>query len=301
MTLPAPLPDSKGWPWIGAPSHAAGDEPDRRLWPRISVVMPSFNQGPYIEAAIRSVLLQGYPDLELIVIDGGSTDATVAAIEKYRRHLTYSASAPDRGPADALNRGFARATGEILAFLNADDLLLPDALTTVAREWSAGPATDVLYGHGHLIDAAGARGVPIFSDRWNPEWFTLGYCTIVQPAAFFRRTTFERTPGFDTTLRTAWDLSLWADLLLAGGTYRMVDRFLAAVRLHPESITGGARFRGQRPTEVRGILDRVRGRPETRVDRARTAALRVRRFLAHPARTIRQRRYIHSTLQRWSL
>ena len=100
-------------------------------YPRISIVTPSYNQGQFIEQTIRSVLLQNYPNLEYIIIDGGSTDNTVETIEKYEQYITYWVSEPDRGQSHAINKGFARCTGEIMAWLNSDDLYLPSALKSL--------------------------------------------------------------------------------------------------------------------------------------------------------------------------
>jgi hypothetical protein len=111
--------------------------PDGSPWPRISIVTPSFNQGQFIEETLRSVLLQGYPNLEYIVMDGGSTDESVAIIEKYSPWLAYWTSKKDRGQADAINKGFARATGQLMAFLNSDDVYAPSILADVAAGFVA--------------------------------------------------------------------------------------------------------------------------------------------------------------------
>ncbi len=131
-TLPQPLgaPAPDGWPWSGPVASTA---PQSANWPTISVVTPSFNQGQFLEAAMRSVLLQGYPNLEYIVLDGGSTDQSVPVIEHYASHLAHWHSAPDDGQSDAIARGFERASGDVLCWLNSDDLLLPGALWHVAE------------------------------------------------------------------------------------------------------------------------------------------------------------------------
>src|SRR5258707_6129118 len=122
-----------------------------RLFPRISVVTPSFNQGAYLERTICSVLDQKYPNLEYLVIDGGSTDESVEIIKRYERHLTYWVSEPDTGQSNAINKGFARTTGTILAWLNSDDRYLPETLGAVAAAAAAHPDADVFVGTGELV------------------------------------------------------------------------------------------------------------------------------------------------------
>src|SRR5258706_6083465 len=124
-------------------------------FPRISIVTPSFNQAAYVDATIRSVLDQRYPNLEYIVVDGGSTDGSVDIIRRYEDRLTYWVSEPDRGQADAINKGLARATGEIRAYLNSDDLYLPGALLRVAAEYRAHPDADIICGVCRVIDEHG--------------------------------------------------------------------------------------------------------------------------------------------------
>src|SRR5262245_17442073 len=119
--------------------------------PRISIVTPSYNQASYLEETIRSVILQDYPDLEYIIVDGGSTDGSVDVIRQYERHLAYWISEKDEGASDAIAKGFRRTTGTVLAYLNSDDLYLPGALHTIA-EAMADPSVDVAYGNLYWID-----------------------------------------------------------------------------------------------------------------------------------------------------
>src|SRR5262245_42362169 len=126
--LPAPPPGRTGWPWDVEPAPVAETAPDGGEWPRIAIVTPSFNQGQFIEETLRSVLLQGYPNLEYRVLDGGSTDQTIEILKRYEPWLTSWTSGRDAGQSDAINRGFAQSRFRIGTWLNSDDLLQPGAL-----------------------------------------------------------------------------------------------------------------------------------------------------------------------------
>lgn len=269
--------------------------------PRFSIVIPSLNQAAYLERALRSVLEQQYPDLELIVMDGGSTDGSVALIRKYETQLAHWTSAKDDGPADALNRGFARATGELLGFLNADDFYLPGALEQVSEAFAASPSADVVSGHGYFATPAGELGAPAYSDAWDLRRFQYGACVLLQPATFFRRTAFERTGGFRRTGRVCWDMELWADLASTGSSFQTLDRFIAAFRLHPNSVTGNAQHHYRRRRDARQVMAEMRGRPEDFRDRLAHAFFRGLKFGRHPIRSLTSRKFCYSTLRRWSL
>ena len=139
--LPAPPSGRTGWPWTEQSSRLPSRTPANRPWTRISVVTPSFNQGKFIEETIRSVLLQGYPNLEYVIFDGGSTDNSVEVIEKYSPWLTYWVSEPDGGQSDAINRGLKRASGDFATWINSDDMLCKDALNEQASRIGFEPNT----------------------------------------------------------------------------------------------------------------------------------------------------------------
>jgi glycosyltransferase involved in cell wall biosynthesis len=201
--------DRARWPSAtedaAAPSTSTGGA---LSFPRVTIVMPSLNHGAFVEEAIRSVLLQDYPNVELIVVDGGSTDGSVETIARYGDRLAHYISERDRGPAAALNKGFKLATGDIFGFLNADDFLLPGSVTKVVREFRMHPDADVVSGHGYLADASGQVGAPFISDRWNLTKFAYDACVLVQPATFFTRLRFQQLRGFNEGNRTAWDMEL---------------------------------------------------------------------------------------------
>jgi glycosyltransferase involved in cell wall biosynthesis len=302
VELPLGPSNKTGWPWTEGTGAfpGAGTLPSGRPWPRITIVTPSLNHGAFIEEAIRSVLLQAYPNLELIVVDGGSTDDSIKALGKYGAWLSHWICESDRGPASALNRGFQLGTGELLGFLNADDFLLPGCLATIAREFLSHPGADVVSGHGFFAKLSGEMGTPIFSDRWNLARFANDAGVLVQPATFFRRRAFEQVGGFKERTKASWDIELWADMALAGAVFHTVDEFLAAFRLHAASITG-RHFRKHRFRDARAVREKMRGRCETPRDRLWSLVYRARKFSGHPLRTVNQRWFVYSALSRWSL
>ncbi len=179
-------------------------------WPRITVVTPSFNQGQYIEATIRSVLDQEYPNLEYIIIDGGSTDATVAVIEKYSEHLSYWVSEPDEGQTDALIKGFDRSTGEIMCWLCSDDLFELKTLQEVAELFLEHPDWQVVYGDSFWIDAD-SRPIRFKKEiGFNRFIWMYDHNYLPQPSTFWRREIYDRVGGLDPRMKLAMDGDLWA-------------------------------------------------------------------------------------------
>jgi glycosyltransferase involved in cell wall biosynthesis len=212
----APKAAEPGWPWqAGAPL------PGGASWPRLSIVTPSYNQGRFLEQTIRSVLDQGYPNLEYFVLDGGSTDGSAEIVRRYADRLAGWTSEPDGGQFDAINKGFARATGEIMAWLNADDLYCPWTFETVARIFTDAPEVQWLTSQTLLhYDEQGALLRNIRGARHARTWFYRGWTLenrrgfkgwIPQEATFWRRTLWEQAGGrVDPVLRYAGDFELWA-------------------------------------------------------------------------------------------
>ena len=201
--------------------------------PLVSIVTPSLNQGAYIEETIRSVLEQDYPDLEHIIVDGGSTDATLDVLRRYP-HLMW-VSEPDRGQADAVNKGFAMARGAIFGWLNADDLYLPGAVSAAVEALQESGCA-LVHGGWRQIDEHGrtirdVEPVPFDYRRQLEE-----ANRVAQPSGFFTREAFEAVGGLDVRYRYAMDYELW---LKIGARFDVchVDRVLGAYRYHPESKT----------------------------------------------------------------
>lgn len=205
--------------------------------PKISIVTPSFNQGQFIEANIRSVLDQGYPDVEHLVIDGGSTDDTLEVLKRFP-HLKWI-SEPDRGQTHALNKGFRMATGEIIGWLNSDDTYCPNIFHLVAEQF-ARPDVAVVCGDGFEIDAQGVRTKPWTSRSASPEilirYWKWKY-EFLQPSFFFRRTVFEHVGYLDEDLYYVMDYEFFIRLGLRH-TFQYVPVPLANLRFYPETKSG---------------------------------------------------------------
>jgi glycosyltransferase involved in cell wall biosynthesis len=206
---------------------------ERRGLPMVSIVTPSFNHVQFIEATMRSVLEQEYPRLEYIVMDGGSTDGTADVIASFRDRLTYIASEPDRGQAHAINKGLARSTGEIMAWLNSDDLLLPGAVDYVVDWFNAHPKVDVVYGNRIVIDDRGdevGRWIlprhAAAALRWRDY--------VPQETLFWRRSLWERCGGrINEDFQFAMDWELLLRFHRAGAKFARLPRFIGAFRTHP--------------------------------------------------------------------
>ena len=208
-------------------------------WPRITVVTPSFNQAAYLEQTMRSVLEQNYPNLEYIVVDGGSTDGSVDIIRKYEHRLSYWVSERDRGQTHALNKGFGRATGEILAYLNSDDYYLPGALEGVANYMRVHPDVALVHGRCRVVDTAGVKIGERFAtitrydemlDLWDVWWKGRNF---VQPEVFWTKWIADRVGTFREELSWVMDYEYWARILRAGGKVGSVDSELACFRMQP--------------------------------------------------------------------
>lgn len=203
--------------------------------PKISIVTPSYNQGQYIEWTIRSVVLQRYPNLEYVVMDGGSSDGTLPILKWYQRHLSYWVSEKDGGQSDAVRRGFERSSGDIMAYLNSDDVLAPGALNFVADFFERNPKIDAVYSHRCIIDeqnnVLGYWILPPHSNLLMERWDL-----IPQETCFWRRRLFERAGNLDSSFRFALDYDLFVRYMRAG-KFRRVPRFLSAFRMHKESKT----------------------------------------------------------------
>jgi len=211
---------------------------------KISVVTISFNQAKFLRQCMESVLNQDYPDIEYIVVDPGSTDGSREMIESYGDRV-IKVFEKDKGPADGLNAGFARATGDIFYFINSDDYILPSAFSSAASLFAGDPDLDVLLGAGIEVNAEGQQMKIHYPSRVSPEAYVNGGVTLFQQGMFFRSRAFKRVTGFNPLNKTSWDGELLLDFMLQKLCLKRSMKCYGAFRIYPESITGSQRFESQ--------------------------------------------------------
>lgn len=207
--------------------------------PLVSIVTPSYNQGRFIRQTIDSVLGQSYRNIEYVVVDGNSTDETVSVLSSYGPRLRWISEA-DKGQADAINKGFARSKGEVCAYLNSDDVLLPGAVEKVVEHFQRHTSSDMVYGEGLLIDEGG-REIGRYPSADYSFARLMVDCCVCQPAAFWRSRIAEQVGPFDARLNYAMDYDYWLRIDRAGGRIEHVHETLAAARHYPQTKTSSAR------------------------------------------------------------
>jgi glycosyltransferase involved in cell wall biosynthesis len=201
--------------------------------PKVSIITPSFNQGRFIEATIQSVLAQDYANIEYIIVDGGSKDDSVDIIKKYERHLTWWVSEKDKGHADALNKGFSRATGDILAWLNSDDLYYPYTVSEATAILRERPEVGMVYGDANLIDSSGEFAGKFAARQTDYRRLLRGSVHIPQATTFYRASTWRSAGLFDLSLFFAFDYEMWVRFSKMSQLL-YVPRLWADFRMHDE-------------------------------------------------------------------
>ena len=227
------VPDQSRWPWL-VDNVASSDSDLNIVWPKISVITPSYNQADFLEATLRSVICQGYPNLEYIVLDGGSTDGSPAIIKKYEANLKYWHSKKDLGQADALSTGFAMATGEIQCWVNSDDILLPGALFHVAKLFIKNKRIGFVYGNRIVIDEQGneigRQRWPLFLTRYH--WARGQY--LAQECCFWRSGVYREAGGINASKFFIMDYDLFYRMWLCT-KFRKTAAYLGCIRIHDET------------------------------------------------------------------
>ena len=230
----------KGWPWTEESQILQGNNPDGSEWPSVTIVTPSFNQGRFIEETIRSVLLQNYPNLEYIIIDGGSNDNTLEIIKKYEPWITYWISEPDKGQCDAINKGFQIATGIYGNWINSDDILEKDAIWAIAQKIDLKEGKVVFLGDYNEIEYSGKLKRNSRSEIRKLEelvdieghWRNGKSNSIGQQATFFPVKLFKEVGMLDINNHFSMDYELWGRFLIAGAVFYPVRKTLGAFRVY---------------------------------------------------------------------
>lgn len=260
--LPPPPPGKTGWPWTEETPPLPPLMPNGRPWPRISVVTPSYNQAAFLEETLRSVLLQGYPNLEYLVMDGGSTDSSAAIIERYAPWLSHWQSQRDDGQTGAIADGFALASGEILAWLNSDDRYRPGVLARVGECFAARPGVGFLCGDVNHIREDGSLikrhfiAPPSFIVTAN-----VGFHNMIQPGCYWRHDAYRRAGGLDRSFRFCMDRDLFLRLLRVTRAARLSGPPTADFRHHSEAKS--TKIRDVRAREDALLMERY-GSPTLR-------------------------------------
>ena len=207
--------------------------------PKISVVVPSYNQGQFIERTILSIINQHYPNTEIIVIDGGSTDDTLSVLQKYEKYITYWHSEPDEGQSDALNKGFVKASGEIFAWQNSDDIYMPGAFHLAAAIFERNPGVAVCYGNWYSIDSEDCIFDTHYSLKPRIPHAPFENMDVYNQAIFWRRSALKGINTFDENLHQLMDTDLVFRLILRNGksSFYRTTQFIGAFRWHTEQKT----------------------------------------------------------------
>jgi glycosyltransferase involved in cell wall biosynthesis len=239
--LPPPPPQKTGWPWTEESLQLPDLMPNGSEWPQISIVTPNYNYGQFIEETIRSVLLQGYPNLEYIIIDGASTDNSSEIVQRYESWLSYWISEEDKGQSDAINKGFEKAQGKIFYWINSDDILCSNVLQEVATFFHTNPAITFCSGNGYFF--TGENISKCITYRINPLNYSfhdlLKYYDgqyLPQPSVFFSRSLWEKAGKLDISLSYAMDLDLWLRFSIEAKLVS-INKDFSELRLHDDSKT----------------------------------------------------------------
>ena len=203
-------------------------------FPKISIIIPSYNQGQFLEETLLSVIDQQYPNLELFVVDGGSTDNSTEVTKKYEQHLAWWVSEKDKGQSEAINKGLIKATGQIVGWVNSDDLLMPGSLQVISSVFISAPArVGLIHGGAIVFDAGKVKETRLTYQSPNKEAY-LGGMVFPQPAAFFRKSVVDKVGYLNEQLHYGMDYDLFMRLALVCD-FLPLDNVLAKYRLHQQS------------------------------------------------------------------
>ncbi len=238
--LPSPPPGKSGWPWTEQ------NHPLQGKMPPINIVTPSYNQGKFIEATIRSVLLQGYPNLEYIIIDGGSTDDSVEIIKKYQPYLSYWVSEKDTGQADAINKGIKKSSGEIIGWINSDDVYVKGTFNKVIQAFNNNLECVLVHGNRIFLDASSNVTGWANSPPFEPS---KSIYTVCSETAFWRRSAMNNVGLLKDKLQFAMDLEFFCRLYKYGEFVKLKD-YLGYLRCHDNSKSSTIAHIGKQEAQI---------------------------------------------------
>jgi len=239
--LPPPGPNVNGW---CRDAEASNDPPEDGEWPKISVITPSYNQADYLEETIRSVLLQKYPNLEYLVIDGSSRDGSVDILKKYDKWIDYWVSEPDEGQTQAINKGVEKATGDWIIYINSDDILYPGALLKVGRKAQEQPGATWIAGSTQVFGAEGNYNIkkPDTKGIEKPGNWISYKVHVPQHSSFVRSDIYRELGNYDENLQYVFDLEFGLRMGFNGLKPMVIDDVLAGFRIHGSSKTEQSRL-----------------------------------------------------------
>jgi glycosyltransferase involved in cell wall biosynthesis len=231
--FPLPPPGKTGWPWTEESKPLPPLMPNGNPWPKVSIVTPSYNQGQFLEETIRSVLLQNYPNLEYIIMDGGSTDNSVEIIRKYEPWLKYWVSEKDGGQSHAINKGFTHSTGNLLGWLNSDDYYLPETLYKLCKANLSDPTVGLVYGQGHIINSKGKIVyTPTLKQVTRESLFDWSFGNdFMQPSSLFTEKAWSDCGTLDERLHYSMDVDLFLKIAIKYD-FLMIEDILSISHSH---------------------------------------------------------------------
>ena len=258
---------------------------------KISIVTISFNQAQFLTAALDSVLEQDYEDVEYIVVDAGSTDGSREILERYQGRLAKLILEPDHGPADGLNKGFQQASGEVFAYLNSDDLLLPGSVREAIAFLHRDPRLDVLAGHTLIVDENGRVIRKAYSDLFSLRRYAHGACVTIQQSTFIRAPAFRAVGGFNVENNVSWDGELLVDLKRNGARFAVADRLWSCYRVHADSITSSKKLTDRMTAHHKRLSTKILGRQPRPTDAILARCARLERYVLKPRDVLQRVRH----------